>query len=360
MEAQKKAPGPAATDTGAKSKSHRCPSLSQNGTQGHEDAFRQAIERVGLTPPTTIIADGKFHRFPTNDKHGDTAGWYVLSPHGVPAGCFGDWRTDVHQTWCAKAEQAMTDKERTAHRKRIEAIRREREEAEERAAEQAHAIWREGRKAATDHPYLLRKQIKAHGVRVELATQRLIVPIRNEFGSIQSVQFIPADPNGKKMFLKDSTVARGYFTFGEDNRDVSRLVIGEGFATCASVFEATGFPVFAALSASNLLAVARIIRGMYPKSVLIIAGDHDHSGTGQREAKTAADTVHGVAVIPETEGDDWNDVHVRDGLNAVKLAIETIVEQKDRKATAAPYLDLLDGPDSSPVPRLPQTFEMVN
>lgn len=42
------------------------------------DAFRQAIEQAGLTPPVPIIADGKLHRFASNGDRADDAGWYVL------------------------------------------------------------------------------------------------------------------------------------------------------------------------------------------------------------------------------------------------------------------------------------------
>ena len=43
----------------------------------HEQAFQSAIAAAGLTPPDTIIADGKIHRFTTNGKRGDDAGRYV-------------------------------------------------------------------------------------------------------------------------------------------------------------------------------------------------------------------------------------------------------------------------------------------
>jgi putative DNA primase/helicase len=58
----------------------------------HIDQFRDAIQAAGLTPPEVIDADGKLHRFASNGKRGDTAGWYVLHDDGILAGSFGDWR----------------------------------------------------------------------------------------------------------------------------------------------------------------------------------------------------------------------------------------------------------------------------
>ena len=48
-----------------------------------------------------IEPDGKLRRFDGNGKRGDDSGWYVLHGDAVPAGCFGDWRTGLSQTWRA-------------------------------------------------------------------------------------------------------------------------------------------------------------------------------------------------------------------------------------------------------------------
>ena len=51
-----------------------------------EQEFQAAIAAAGLTPPDSINADGKIHRFSTNGKRGDDSGWYVLHTDGLPAG----------------------------------------------------------------------------------------------------------------------------------------------------------------------------------------------------------------------------------------------------------------------------------
>lgn len=78
--------------------------------------FRAAIAAVGLTPPSMVEADGKLHRFASNGKQGDDAGWYVLHGDGIPAGSFGDWRTGVSQTWQANLGRPLTPAEEYAHR----------------------------------------------------------------------------------------------------------------------------------------------------------------------------------------------------------------------------------------------------
>ena len=54
--------------------------------------------------------DGHFHRFPTNGKNGDTAGWYVLNDLGtIVTGVFGCWRSGVTSKW-SSIDEATLDK----------------------------------------------------------------------------------------------------------------------------------------------------------------------------------------------------------------------------------------------------------
>lgn len=50
------------------------------------------------------------------------------------------------------------------------------------------------------------------------------------------------------------------------------------------------------------------------------------SGVGRTKAREAAQAVHGTAVIPQGEGDDWNDVAVRDGLDTVRQQITAMLK----------------------------------
>ena len=55
------------------------PNYHQNNVHKELESFRKAMLEYGLVPPTEIVADGKFHRFSTNGKPSDDAGWYVLN-----------------------------------------------------------------------------------------------------------------------------------------------------------------------------------------------------------------------------------------------------------------------------------------
>ena len=101
--------------------------------------FADAIRAAGLSPPDVIEADGELHRFASNGKRDDDAGYYVLHLDGVPAGHFGCWRSGVSQTWRADIGRKLSAVEELAHRERVEAMRRAREAEQERRQGEARA-----------------------------------------------------------------------------------------------------------------------------------------------------------------------------------------------------------------------------
>src|SRR5438132_9993130 len=94
------------------------------------EQFRDAIRSAGLNPPATTHADGKFHRFTTNDNPKDDAGWYKLFLDGL-GGVFGDFRTDRRETWQAERVKSLSSVEREAFKQRCE-LEHQKREAEQR------------------------------------------------------------------------------------------------------------------------------------------------------------------------------------------------------------------------------------
>jgi uncharacterized protein (DUF927 family)/phage/plasmid primase-like uncharacterized protein len=286
------------------------------------DQFRAAILAAGLTPPETIEADGALHRFSSNGERGDDSGFYVLHSDGLPAGMFGDWRSNIRQNWHARTERRLTPEEIRAHRERIEAMRRAREAERERdymqAAQVAIERWENGEPAPDEHQYLQRKGVKAHGARLYRGALMIPMGVGEELCSLQFI-----NERGEKLFLTGGRTRGCYYAIGSRT---PTLIICEGFATGASLHESTGLAVVVAFSAANLKPVAQGLRAKHPGVRIIIAGDNDKSGTGQRAALEAARAAGGAVAIPATEGQDWNDVHRAEGLAAVRAAIEAAQE----------------------------------
>ena len=82
-------------------------------TSSISQSFLNAIAEAGFKPPSTIVPDGQYHRFPTDDEPGDNAGWYVLTKIGNLAyGACGDWRQLTKHHWSSKKESRMTAPQR--------------------------------------------------------------------------------------------------------------------------------------------------------------------------------------------------------------------------------------------------------
>jgi putative DNA primase/helicase len=289
--------------------------------------FRQAVEAGGLMPPADMIDDGKLHRFSSNGKRGDDSGWYVLHGDGVPSGAFGCWRSGLESKWCAKSEHDLSATERHALRDRIQTAQRQREaeqgQRHTEAKNAAAALLAKSRQAAA-HAYLSAKGIQAHGTRQD--GDRLLIPMRDTDGVLHSVQTIEAD--GSKRFLTGGRVKGCYFSIGKPD---GGMIVCEGFATGASIHEATGRAVAVAFNAGNLEAVALALRAKYPALAITVAADDDHlsaGNPGMSHARAAALAVGGMVALPvfpaerADKATDFNDLHQLAGADAVRRCFE--------------------------------------
>ena len=313
------------------------------------DNFRAAILAAGLTAPDEIHGDGKLRRFASNGRRGDDSGWYVYFDDRVPAGAFGCWREGVWQQWCSKAPDTMTQAERDAHWQRVEAARQQREAddllRQQHAATAAAKRWQDA-DPVTDHPYLTAKAVQVHGTRAQGG--ELLIPMRDTAGTLHSVQVIEAD--GSKRFHAGGRVKGCYFGIGKPD---GVLIVCEGFATGATIHEATGHAVAVAFNAGNLEAVAVALHAKFPTLPLTVAADDDWRTVGNpgiTKATAAARVVGGwlaVPKFPQGRGDkdtDFNDLHRLAGAEAVRACMDAATKV-DPPATNEP-----SWPDPSPLP----------
>ena len=295
--------------------------------------FIRAIEAKGITPPAEIIADGEIHRF-DSDHSGKSNGAYVLHSDEPQSGWFKCWKTGTENNW-SRGYSETDPVKKEQFQKLIKQRTQERTvkilELQKNAAIKASTEYQDAKPADPDHPYLKRKQIKpVKGLKQDPTTGDLIVPIYCKNGNIISRQTI--NKEGDKYFLKDGQTKGGYFDFGETTENI---VICEGFATGASIFEATGYRVRCGFNCGNLKEVAITTREEYPKAHIIIAGDDDHKtegNPGRIKAIEAASSIDTSVVFPDfgenrpEKATDFNDLHCLNGLDAVRKCFETIPE----------------------------------
>jgi len=264
--------------------------------------FKNAMRDAGINPPETIIGDDNLHRFKIDGK---LNGAYVLHLDGRAAGYFQDFKQGIKQNWKLEGNfKPLTDEERRAfviEHQRQESERKAEEAAKHKAtANKALYIWKQTQPAPDNQPYLIRKQVKPHIARLG-RDNTLIIPILNANKELVNLQFIGAD--GTKRFLSGGKKKGCFNWLGEES---DKILICEGFATAASVYESTGLITVIAFDAGNLKDVAITIRAFFPDEEIIIMADNDESGVGQAKARAAALEVHGKYTMPPTLG-DFND-----------------------------------------------------
>jgi len=132
----------------------------------------------------------------------------------------------------------------------------------------------------------------------------IVVPLCNAAGDIGNLQFIFTD---KKQFIKNGPKSGLFHFLGSITSHTPAILIAEGYATAATLHEATGYPVAMAIDCGNLLPVAQALRGVPPAHSpfpIVVCGDDDaatEGNPGKTKAEEAAQAVAGVAVFPVFE-----------------------------------------------------------
>ena len=291
--------------------------------------LREAIINAGLTAPDTLILDGKIHRFRSGQRGGkpagDKTGWYIAFDDGTPAGTFGCWRSGITHDWRAVVNRKLTATEEMSIIRRMTEARAlrdaERAKQHETAADTVEMIWSGCMAASSEHPYLKRKNINPNGARVT-GDGRLVVPLFDADGVLSSLQYI--DSEGGKLYQTGGATGGCFWQLGTTD-EPGVIYMAEGFATAATIHQATGRPCVIAYSASNLVPVLGALRAQHdPKQEIVIVADNDKSGVGQKYAEQAC-AKHGARLVMPPELGDAND-YVQAGGDLAFLLAPTLQE----------------------------------
>ncbi|MFC0983747.1 zincin-like metallopeptidase domain-containing protein [Pasteurella multocida] len=273
------------------------------------------------------IMDGKLHRVRTeNDKSKDLSGAYILHGDGFPAGYVQNFKTGEKHNWKSKGYHISSDemaKIRAESAQKLQEreneVSRKHEEVSEKLSQNISNL----SKLKADQTYLVKKGIKLHDGVFEDKHRNMVIPAYDENGKIWASQTIY--PDGNKRFTAGGRKEGNFHVVGglEHLNSSDVIIIAEGYATAATIKEASNRPVVAAFDSGNLKTVAEKLHQKYPDKPIIIAGDDDAHRTlenklnvGRTKAIEAADSVNGVAIFPifpkEKIGDksctDFNDL----------------------------------------------------
>jgi putative DNA primase/helicase len=289
-----------------------------------ETEFRLAMAARGLVPPRRLVL-GRFGRCGTVERPHAQDGAYVLHLDGRPAGSINNMRDGAGwQKW--RSDQPSPPVDWNAVKARQESTKLEREARYHAAAQRAAVEW-EAATPATAHPYLDRKGVRSHGLRVS-ARGALVVPAYDPLNRLTTLEFILED--GRKIFLSGGRKAGSWFWVGKGATLAAKLLIAEGYGTAASLYEATGIPCAVAFDCGNLDRVACAIRKGWPKARVVVCADDDawtDGNPGLRAAARAARLCGGTVATPvfgadRSKGDtDFNDLARLSGSSAVAACV---------------------------------------
>ena len=331
----------------------------------YDDVLGQ-LQAAGLYLPDGIeINTARMVRCRIEGGDRERRGWYWL--HDVEltdkdgqrrlyiAGAYGVWQANDNGKQKIQIKRdggEMTAEQKAAIRARFDAMQKRaaaaRKDEARKAADQADRAWR-AYVPDGESDYLKKKGIGAHGVRFSPSGNgTLAVPMLRD-GRIVGLQIIRGKDRGNKL-------EKQYWPAGMDKVGACHLIggtpagivlVAEGYATAATLHEATGLPVATAFDAGSLVPVAAAVAKRYKTSRLLICADDDYrtdGNPGVTAAKNAATAVGGAWISPEFAEErpadrkgptDFNDLHQLEGLHVVREQVEARLRELGWSAAPA-------------------------
>ena len=312
--------------------------------QAIEDEFTAWLEERGAIIKDPIEFDGQKHYVDTVDgKAGSKKGVYAAFLDGRPAGWYRDYKNGGEiQKWVSTG--AAPNPEQMAMLRADAAARREQRAAAQadRFDQTANRLMEEYNRlpdATGDLAYLKNKQvIAANGLKAD-ARGNVVIPLFNADGEFRTLERIWSD--GSKHLEKDGQAWGSFFVVGGQLKDGDNLLYAEGYATAASISEAINQPVIMTVNAGNMVEVAGRLKDAFPNSTHYFLADNDiykDENVGLEKATEAAELTAGHVLVPAfsnpKEGlTDYNDLHVSEGLEQVRLQVEGAINQINRVDT---------------------------
>ena len=294
-----------------------------------EAQLRGFMEQLGVSPAPyeTLILDGHLQRYDIDgDKRGSCNGAYAIHTDGLPAGFVQDWKKGIKATWRFKPsalspEQAAffnSDKYKQEQERKQAQRQKEIDDAHKAAAEQARILAQTLPQADENHPYLRAKQVFPYGILAQ--GNSLAVPLRDIHGNVKAIQWIL--PDGAKRFMHGAKISGSFWSIGLDTitpEQEATILLGEGVATMAKVYELTSKPCVAAIACGFLEEAALALKSKFPKANIICTADNDNlteRNRGFNPGLQAANFLKHNGLISDIvapsfdnpqDGSDWDD-----------------------------------------------------
>lgn len=239
--------------------------------------------------------------------------------------------------------RVMTEEEKKEQRIKLEKQQQERERANKESRDKAYQEYLACGVPCKFHDYLKVKNVHAYyGVKVATQTfsepdeeniirfrirkGELIIPVVNLKKSFMTYQRITRQ--GKKFMAGKTPKRGGIYPIGLWMfNNTKRVILCEGYATGATIYEATGDVVLVCFDIGNIRAVCEQLRAEYPDVEVILASDFDVSTSDQAGLINGLKLAQQFALkfifpTPAQNGSDWNDLYHEKGMAVVADTIK--------------------------------------
>lgn len=278
-------------------------------------------------------------------------GWYWLTDISIDGkqyivGSYGIWHGTANgaiKVALNKEAKALTAEQKAAmkarHKEQAARAKAMRATEAAKAAAQAAAAWRAYLTTGTSQ-YLERKGVGAHGVRFSpTGNGTIMVPMQDATGKIHGVQVIRSSgrKEREKEYWPRGLAKQGHYHVLGTVVPGAVVLLAEGYATAASLYEATGLATVVAFDANNLMPVAQALVKSHRGLRVLVCADDDYLTTGNpgvTAAQNAAMAVGGAWVKPDFPSDrgakkltDFNDLqHFPDGgQHLIRVQVEQAI-----------------------------------
>lgn len=307
------------------------------------EAFRDELRAVlgSSTAIPEVIEPGRWHRFSTNGKPGDTAGWAYLFAD-ARGGVYGCHRQGVSETWSAFDPAKMPRAQRAELARQVVAATAEREARQRRQwadnAQRIARVWGQCVPLIPDDPcalYLRRRGLGGVWPPPEALRFHRALPYWHEgekLGTFAAMVAPIVASDGRMVALhRTYLTAEGHKAPVPSVRKVTTAAgplpgaciplhrpargcvgIAEGIETALAASCASTLPTVAAYSAGNLAAW----RWQPGVERLVIFADHDKAGCEAAHtlrARAIAAHLRCEVMTPTEPGADWCDVWAQRG-----------------------------------------------
>lgn len=299
-----------------------------------DNVLGQLADAGLIVDSSRLTFDARIQRWKVNGENAEKRGWTKLREwtskggHCYIVGAFGIWRgNDEGYTRISLPKRGDPDRPaltpddmlaiREAQKAAAASLAAERKAEAKTAGRWAALVWAQAKPCA-EHEYTTRKQITPANLRVleslegleipgldssnhyrlAAAVGALVVPMHDAQANVCGVQFIyPRGHERAKKIERDKefwpagmAMAGTFGILGAVSR-TGVLLVTEGYATAASLHQATGQAVVYAFSANNLLKAGKLVRKIYPRVRLLFCADDDYLTTGNPGVTAASEAT---------------------------------------------------------------------